>query len=251
MASATAEASALHQQYGPDVSALEEGPAGELMVFQLPSHLPIAPVPMSQRRGVGSSTSAQTTLSQTDFRSFGNPPAAAGGGAAGRGSVAGGTGPQGASTSTSTSSSSAGAGAGAAGAGSIGADGGMSESLVHDDPMIVDDASVRTSLSALALASQYKVFVPQTENNIKNLPQGQIGKLVIHKSGKVRLMIGETALEVTAGITPPFLQELVSISASSRGTNDLHFLGPISKHAVCSIDVDHILARAGKGTTAK
>lgn len=50
----------------------------------------------------------------------------------------------------------------------------------------------------------------QAENTctLADLPEGQVGKLLVRKSGKVQLVLGKVTLDVTMGTPCSFLQVL-------------------------------------------
>ena len=72
----------------------------------------------------------------------------------------------------------------------------------------------------------------------------RIGKLRIHKSGKVvmRLQLpGQDSyvdLELNKGIHTNFYQELVSVNTASQ---DIHFLAPVQHKLVATPDLDSLL----------
>eukprot|EP00061_Rhincodon_typus_P009650 g33307.t1 len=71
----------------------------------------------------------------------------------------------------------------------------------------------------------------QAENScsLMDLTEGQIGKLLIRKSGRVQLVLGQVILDVTMGTTCSFLQELVSIGIGENRTGEMTVLGHV-KH---------------------
>lgn len=63
------------------------------------------------------------------------------------------------------------------------------------------------------------------ENSFKNLPKNaHLGKMRFYKSGKIKLQIGDTKYDVSAGVTSKFYQELAVISQSS---NEAFLMGKI------------------------
>jgi len=84
-----------------------------------------------------------------------------------------------------------------------------------------------------------KLFSPKADHTLKMVPPGQIGKLLLYKSGRAKLQIGDMLLEVTGGTTCLFHQEFVTFEPS---TKQAHRLGGIDKRLVCTLDVDHILS---------
>uniref|UniRef100_A0A8C0EAN8 RNA polymerase III subunit D n=1 Tax=Bubo bubo TaxID=30461 RepID=A0A8C0EAN8_BUBBB len=83
----------------------------------------------------------------------------------------------------------------------------------------------------------------QAENicTLADLPEGQVGKLLIRKSGKVQLVLGKVTLDVTMGTPCSFLQELVSVSVGDNRTGEMIVLGHVKHKLVCSPDFEALL----------
>ncbi|CAK6950222.1 DNA-directed RNA polymerase III subunit RPC4 [Scomber scombrus] len=83
---------------------------------------------------------------------------------------------------------------------------------------------------------------PAEENtcNLKDLREGLVGKMLVRKSGRVQLILGQVTLDVSLGASCSFLQELVSIGAEGR-TGDLTVLGNVKHKMVCSPDFEALL----------
>ncbi|XP_009569702.2 DNA-directed RNA polymerase III subunit RPC4 isoform X2 [Cuculus canorus] len=83
----------------------------------------------------------------------------------------------------------------------------------------------------------------QAENicTLADLPEGQVGKLLIRKSGKVQLVLGNVTLDVTMGTPCSFLQELVSVSIGDNRTGEMIVLGHVKHKLVCSPDFEALL----------
>ncbi|XP_036252588.1 DNA-directed RNA polymerase III subunit RPC4 isoform X2 [Molothrus ater] len=83
----------------------------------------------------------------------------------------------------------------------------------------------------------------QAENicTLANLPEGQVGKLLIRKSGKVQLVLGKVTLDVTMGTPCSFLQELVSVGIGDNRTGEMMVLGHVRHKLVCSPDFEALL----------
>nr|XP_051226624.1 uncharacterized protein LOC127344400 [Lolium perenne] len=75
-------------------------------------------------------------------------------------------------------------------------------------------------------------------SKIKDLPGGHMGKILIYKSGKVKMKIGDALFDVSPGSNCMFVQEVAAIN-----TREKHCctLGEISKRAVVAPDVDYLL----------
>ncbi|AWP06821.1 putative DNA-directed RNA polymerase III subunit RPC4 [Scophthalmus maximus] len=76
--------------------------------------------------------------------------------------------------------------------------------------------------------------------NMKDLREGLVGKMLVRKSGRVQLILGQVTLDVSLGTSCSFLQELVSIGTEGR-TGDLTVLGNIKHKMVCSPDFEALL----------
>lgn len=116
-------------------------------------------------------------------------------------------------------------------------------SLQHDLPMTVDDSAVKGTETASSLSKQYKIFSPHDAHSITNLDAGRIGELVVYKSGKVKLRIGDTLLDVSLGAPVPHYEEAVVIGRDAKGDMEMAPLGPFNQRVVCSLDVDDLLKR--------
>uniref|UniRef100_A0A1E1WQH3 DNA-directed RNA polymerase III subunit RPC4 n=1 Tax=Pectinophora gossypiella TaxID=13191 RepID=A0A1E1WQH3_PECGO len=69
---------------------------------------------------------------------------------------------------------------------------------------------------------------PENKCNLKQLEEGKIGKLLVHRSGKVTLMLGNTSFEVSLGTKPAFHQEVVSMAADEASRSaSIVSLGPV------------------------
>ncbi|KAM8974685.1 DNA-directed RNA polymerase III subunit RPC4 [Pelodytes ibericus] len=77
--------------------------------------------------------------------------------------------------------------------------------------------------------------------SLRDVSEGQIGKLVVRKSGKVQLVLGKVTLDVTMGTTCSFLQELVSVSVGEARSGEMMVLGHIQHKLVCSPDFESLL----------
>ncbi|GFZ50272.1 hypothetical protein JCM24511_08028 [Saitozyma sp. JCM 24511] len=70
-------------------------------------------------------------------------------------------------------------------------------------------------------------------------PQGRIGTLVVMKSGKVKMVMGDDiVMNVNTGVPATFLQHLVHMDAPHKAAA---VLGEVNKHFVVTPDVDRLL----------
>ncbi|KAG0467487.1 hypothetical protein HPP92_019067 [Vanilla planifolia] len=73
---------------------------------------------------------------------------------------------------------------------------------------------------------------------LEDLPPGYMGKLLVYKSGKVKMKLGEILFDVSPGVGHIFSEEVVAINAKER---QFCVLGELNKHAVVTPDVDSLL----------
>lgn len=81
---------------------------------------------------------------------------------------------------------------------------------------------------------------------LKKLPGGQLGELVVYKSGKVMLSIGGMLLDVHPGADTTFDQEIVALDetqAALGGTAPLCRLGKLAQRLVVTPNLDDLLSR--------
>lgn len=63
------------------------------------------------------------------------------------------------------------------------------------------------------------------------LPQGKLGKLRLHKSGKLTMVVGNVTMEVSQGTECSFLQDVVVVDSDAKTA---HLIGQVSKKMVLS-----------------
>ena len=78
------------------------------------------------------------------------------------------------------------------------------------------------------------------QNPFCGIHEGRIGKLRIHRSGKVSLVLGAVSLEVSLGTPCGFLQEVVCIRPSPPDCK-VTSVGHVSTRLVCTPDFENIL----------
>uniref|UniRef100_A0A1A8FZZ0 Polymerase (RNA) III (DNA directed) polypeptide D, 44kDa n=1 Tax=Nothobranchius korthausae TaxID=1143690 RepID=A0A1A8FZZ0_9TELE len=78
--------------------------------------------------------------------------------------------------------------------------------------------------------------------NLKDLREGLVGKMLVRKSGRVQLILGQVTLDVSLGTSCSFLQELVSVQTQER-TGHLTVLGNVRHKMVCSPDFEALLEK--------
>jgi len=80
--------------------------------------------------------------------------------------------------------------------------------------------------------------------SFNNVSEGCIGKLVIHKSGRVRMLLGNTSLHVEMGTPCGFLQDLVAIHLE-EDRKEMICLGHIDHRIICVPDYEELIGSAG------
>uniref|UniRef100_UPI00358E100D DNA-directed RNA polymerase III subunit RPC4 isoform X2 n=1 Tax=Myxine glutinosa TaxID=7769 RepID=UPI00358E100D len=80
--------------------------------------------------------------------------------------------------------------------------------------------------------------------SLKTLPEGPLGRLQLHKSGRVQLVLGHVSLDVTMGTDCSFLQELVSVRLREGRGGELVMLGKVGTRLICSPDFPSLLRDA-------
>ncbi|XP_052163913.1 uncharacterized protein LOC127780973 isoform X1 [Oryza glaberrima] len=82
-------------------------------------------------------------------------------------------------------------------------------------------------------------------SNLKELPQGYLGKMVVYKSGKIKMKLGDVMFDVNPGEECRMAQHVAAIN-----TKEKHccLLGEIeSRHVVVTPDVDSLLLNDNRG----
>ncbi|NWY06286.1 RPC4 polymerase, partial [Nothoprocta ornata] len=115
-------------------------------------------------------------------------------------------------------------------------------------PPTQDSKPVKTELQSeegqvLLVKQEKSQEARQAENTctLADLPEGQVGKLLVRKSGKVQLVLGKVTLDVTMGTPCSFLQELVSVSIGDSRSGEMMVLGHVRHKLVCSPDFEALL----------
>jgi DNA-directed RNA polymerase III subunit RPC4 len=99
-----------------------------------------------------------------------------------------------------------------------------------------DPRKARSAAAAAAAAgsSSGQQQQPLQAANARELPSGQIGKLLVFKSGRVKLQMGPCLLDVSAGMPCVTRQDIAAIN---KTTGHLIQLGPVTQRVVVCPDV--------------
>lgn len=117
----------------------------------------------------------------------------------------------------------------------------LDEALLYDEPLIVDDGLVHSGLPTKSLTEQYRTFHENGKNSLFHLPSNKQGDIIVYRSGKVKLRIGELYFDQNCGNQVLFRQELFYINSNDKNESILQNLGPILKHIIASFDVDTMM----------
>ncbi|CAG8521165.1 959_t:CDS:2 [Funneliformis mosseae] len=75
--------------------------------------------------------------------------------------------------------------------------------------------------------------------NGNNKPEGQIGRLIVRRSGKMQMVFGDFTFDVTAGLNRTFLENAVVIDPSQESVFNL---GQITQHLVVKPNISSLLS---------
>lgn len=116
----------------------------------------------------------------------------------------------------------------------------------EDEPVIKEEPGLgsnketitKDKINELDLEEQLKRFT------FKNVSEGYIGKLSVHKSGKVKMHLGNVSLDLTLGTPCGFLQDLVSVQTDNEPA-EMISLGHINHRLICIPDYKGLLGSVG------
>lgn len=77
------------------------------------------------------------------------------------------------------------------------------------------------------------------DNSLEELPEGYMGKMLVYKSGAVKLKLGDIVYDVSPGCDCSFPQKVVAINVSDKHCCEL---GEGNKRAVVTPDIDSLLS---------
>uniref|UniRef100_A0A0A9HJX7 DNA binding protein n=1 Tax=Arundo donax TaxID=35708 RepID=A0A0A9HJX7_ARUDO len=73
---------------------------------------------------------------------------------------------------------------------------------------------------------------------MKELPGGLMGKILVYKSGKVKMTLGDALFDVSAGSKCSFAQEVIAIDSREKHCCSI---GEDGNHAIVTPDIDSLL----------
>ncbi|XP_076888228.1 uncharacterized protein LOC143538596 [Bidens hawaiensis] len=75
-------------------------------------------------------------------------------------------------------------------------------------------------------------------SGLSELPAGLMGKMLVYKSGAVKLKLGDHLYDVTGGLDCSFAQDVVAIHTEEKSCCNI---GELNKRAIITPDIDSIL----------
>ncbi|CAD7697964.1 unnamed protein product [Ostreobium quekettii] len=76
---------------------------------------------------------------------------------------------------------------------------------------------------------------------VEELPAGRIGKLLVFRSGRVKMVVGDVLMDVTCGTPWSYRQEVVAVNVEDE-VGHCVFLGDIASRAICNPNVAQLLS---------
>ncbi|EEF46295.1 DNA binding protein, putative [Ricinus communis] len=92
-------------------------------------------------------------------------------------------------------------------------------------------------IKRLATADGHKVKEEKT-CKLDELPAGHMGKMLVYRSGAVKLKLGDTLYDVSPGLDFAFAQDIAAINTAEK---HCCVVAEIDKHAIVTPDVDAII----------
>ncbi|KAI9302989.1 RNA polymerase III RPC4-domain-containing protein [Cunninghamella echinulata] len=77
--------------------------------------------------------------------------------------------------------------------------------------------------------------------DLEDMPDGQIGKIVIYKSGKMKLKIGSVLLDIEQGMQSSFLENVMVVDTNNETSKKAVELGHIVQKFTCAPNMDALL----------
>lgn len=119
-------------------------------------------------------------------------------------------------------------------------------SIVNNTTTPIPDAEVRPEIEQKLFFFQMPVLGPKFETDKESqanqrpikYPEGMAGKLRLHKSGKLTMLLGNIVMEVSQGTEASFLQDVVSLNPENQ---EAFLIGQVTRKMIVSPDVDELL----------
>jgi hypothetical protein len=116
---------------------------------------------------------------------------------------------------------------------------------MKDEP--VDEIKEEEKEKTLPNAAQ-KATIEEAMATLKleDMPEGQVGKLVVYKSGKMKMKFGNLLLDVIQGMHSSFLENVMVVDHESEDTKKVIELGHVVEKFVCIPNMDALLSEEEK-----
>ncbi|OMO91764.1 RNA polymerase III Rpc4 [Corchorus olitorius] len=105
-------------------------------------------------------------------------------------------------------------------------------------PVIKQSGSAAGSEVASSSKSAASVGSSKESRGLEELPAGHMGKMLVYKSGAVKLKLGDTIYDVTPGLNCVIAQDVVAINTAEK---QCCVIGELNKRAVLTPDITSIL----------
>lgn len=115
----------------------------------------------------------------------------------------------------------------------------MTETTIEEEGKVKPEEETEKSLPAAAKKSTLEEAMSQLD--LEDMPDGQIGTLVVYKSGKMKMKLGNILLDVNQGMQSSFLENVMVIDHESEETKKAIELGHIVQKFVCAPNMDALL----------
>lgn len=118
------------------------------------------------------------------------------------------------------------------------------EVLKTEEPVVKDEDMERKeeNQKELPTAARKSTLEEAMGNlDLQDMPQGQVGKLIVYKSGKVKMQFGNILMDVIQGMHSTFLENVMVVDHESDETKKAIELGHIVQKFVCSPNMDALL----------
>ncbi|PON53135.1 DNA-directed RNA polymerase III subunit RPC [Trema orientale] len=105
-------------------------------------------------------------------------------------------------------------------------------------PLVKRSASIKGKEKIGSSTSSQNPSASSKGHKLEELPEGHVGKMLVYKSGAVKLKLGDILYDVSPGTDFVFAQDVVAINTAEK---QCCLLGELPKRAVISPDVSSLL----------
>jgi DNA-directed RNA polymerase III subunit RPC4 len=97
--------------------------------------------------------------------------------------------------------------------------------------------------ASLPASAKKSVLLEDAMSNLdlEDMPEGQVGTLIMYKSGKMKMKLGNILLDVNQGMQSTFLENVMVVDHESEETKKAIELGHIVQKFVCAPNMDALL----------